>query len=149
MIDNSELNDVFTEDTIRATYTLRSLRNSLALTYSLQNQDYEDDFVLRDEDETSFRAVAERRLTPRITAGASIEFVERNFLNQDVQDDFVLGNATFAGRWVEKPWCAPASAGRNATARASISASNSSWAESAFSTTSSTAETADRLTLWR
>ncbi|MEM7220245.1 MAG: hypothetical protein AAF515_17920 [Pseudomonadota bacterium] len=97
VIDNSELNDVFTEDTVRASYTLSSPRNSVTLAFSLQNQDYEDDFVLRDEDETGFSVNVQRRVTPRITAGASIEFVERDFLALGVKDDFVLGGANV--RW--------------------------------------------------
>ena len=93
---NSNINEVFDEDTIRLSYTHQWGRNRASLAYNMQNRDFDDDaFVAgqsRDEEENGFSAFYTRRVRPNVDLRLGAGFLERDFDARGVNGDFLTAN---------------------------------------------------------
>lgn len=93
VFQNTNINEVFTEDTLTASYSHRWGRNRATLGYRFQDQDFEDNAAAedfsRDQDESGFSLLYARRVTPRIDLRASARFTERDFEDRGLKEDFI------------------------------------------------------------
>ena len=96
VFENTDVNEVFEEDILQATYTHRWGRNEASLGYNLQNKDYDDiAFAIgdsRDEDESGFVASYARRVTPKINLRMSAAILERDFQDRGVDEDYLTAD---------------------------------------------------------
>lgn len=107
VFQNTDVNEVFTEDTLEIAYTHRWGRNRATFGYRFQDQDFEDaaatEVFSRDQDESGFNLLYARRVTPRIDFRAGARFVERDFQERGLIEDFITADVRIdwqAGRRV-------------------------------------------------
>jgi|GEM_PF-3203716 len=96
VFENTDVNEVFTEDIARVRYTHRWGRNTASIAYNLQNKDYDDDAFApgqsRDEEESGFTVFYTRRLTPRMDFRMGGGLLERDFQDRGVKEDYLTGD---------------------------------------------------------
>jgi len=97
VFQNTNVNEVFTEDTLDVRYIHRWGRNRATIGYRLQNQDFQDNAATetfsRDQDESGFSALYARRVTPRIDFRVAARLIERDFQERGLVEDFLSANA--------------------------------------------------------
>jgi len=92
VFENTDVNEVFDENSLRLSYSHQWGRNRATLAYSLQNQDFDDEaFVAgqsRDEEERGFSAFYTRRLRPTVDFRLGASLLERDFDGRGVTEDY-------------------------------------------------------------
>jgi len=92
VFENTDVNEVFDENSLRLSYSHQWGRNRATLAYNFQNQDFEDDaFVAgqsRDEEERGFSAFYTRRVRPNVDLRMGATLLEREFDARGVTEDY-------------------------------------------------------------
>jgi len=92
VFENTDVNEVFDENSLRLSYSHQWGRNRATLAYNFQNQDFDDDaFVAgqsRDEEESGFSAFYTRRLRPTVDLRLGATLLERDFDARGVTEDY-------------------------------------------------------------
>ncbi len=96
VFQNTDVNEVFTEDNLNVTYSYGWGRNTASIGYQLQDQDFEDiaesEFESRDQDESGFNVSYARRVTPRVDLRMGARFLERDFQDRGLTEDFITAD---------------------------------------------------------
>ena len=92
VFENTDVNEVFDENSVRLSYSHEWGRNRATLAYNMQNQDFDDDAFIpgqsRDEEESGFIAFYTRRLRPNVDLRLGASLLERDFDARGVTEDY-------------------------------------------------------------
>jgi len=96
LVSDSDLNELFVNDEISISGQQRVRATNISISLFKNRQDYED--ILRDSEYSGIRLTANRRLNRRMTVDASIQLLNQEFNDQDIEFEQLISSLQFSWR---------------------------------------------------